>query len=161
MIIIEKERNLETIIPMSMIESDTDIQALVNKGLILGLENDNGVDDEGNMVKITYLNFISNEDFRFLKNKGVEVNWLKSKNLPYCKVEGKSLPTLPYVDEFAYPTIDGAVLYRIYSNIVETNGVVNMTPPDNATIQAWVDEYGVDSIYTDPIEVNNIIVDDE
>jgi len=53
------------------------------------------------------------------------------------------------------------VLYRIYSNIVETNGVVNMTPPDNATIQVWVDEYGVDSIYTDPIEVNNIIVDDE
>jgi len=80
MIIIEKERNLETVIPMSMIESDTDIQALVNKGLILGLENDNGVDDEGNMVKITYLNFISNEDFRFRKNKGVEVNWLKSKN---------------------------------------------------------------------------------
>jgi len=110
--VIKNKRNIELIVPYTAVKGDEYIKALVQEGLILGLDSENVTDGE-QLYKRVFLNFIEEDLLAYCISQGYEVNWLKPYNYPYIELgEGTDTGEL-YIYENQRRYKDGKMLIRI------------------------------------------------
>lgn len=148
--LLKHERNLEVIIPMSLLSTMSD---KINDMLVLGVPSHNELVDDV-PCKVVELSYLSDEDIKSFITNNIEVNWLKGGSLPYVEILKANLDT-----EFdnEYKQENGTHILLPMLTYPNNEGHY----PNFSEIKAWADKYGIDNVYSNPTTINEKLLNYE
>lgn len=148
---IPNERNLEVIIPYSIIGSFT---ALIDACLVAGIPHDNGLRD-GIKYKIVEPNYLSDVDFRNFIDDGIEINYINKGSEAWVEILKENLDEAFNNNRKLENETSFFIPVATYNEEGNRNGYTK-----NDELKAWAAKYGnpgLNNFYSDPATINQII----
>jgi hypothetical protein len=153
---VKNNKTIEVIIPINDITTIPELQNLILQGLILELETERLIDENGVEFKKIYFNNIDNDLLYFFLLKDYVINLLNGKQTPYVYIEEDLLVEKPSflddedddrsLEEYLISYVEDIENEMIY---VEIGSYINGSRgsyTQNEELKKWGIEYGLNKV---------------